>query len=318
MPRGGIGIVVASVLVTWLFAAAQAEPLALRLDATLTCPDAAQVERALARQDLRGAPSWIVSLEGASDGSVSVTLRQQDGAILLERRLPAGDCTALAEAVALLVQRRVEGIGWAGELPDAERPAASTPLPAPPPTTRSPPRVRPTRRPGADLALAADAGVVIAGGLEDQPAAPGPAVTMTLSWRWLALSLAGAWISRSDVGVAGGTLAIDEAQVALEAAFVLRAPRFELRLGPRLAVAIVHAETNGLPRVADQTRGSVRAGPVVSVAVPVLPWAYVRVGLGVMGLASGWDFDVEGAGVVARQSAWALEGGAALGARLPL
>ena len=111
---------------------------------------------------------------------------------------------------------------------------------------------------------------------------------------------------------------MDEVPLSLDAALVLRQPRFALALGPRFAVTILHAATTGLPRIESRTRATLRIGPALSLTVLVLPALYVRVGVAALGLASGWDLRVEGVGVVARQSDWALEGGAAVGLRLPI
>lgn len=320
MSRGGIALIVAAVSLAG--ASAHAEPgalLALRLDPALACPDAAAVTAALARQALgidEQAPTSL-TLSGGPEGGVALVLRDGEGAVLLDRHLPGDACEALADAVALLVQRRLEGVGWAGDLPGAPTAAEPTPPPAtPPPAT--PPARRVPRAPRAALALSADAGVVLADGIDGQPAAPGPAAAVTLSARLVALSLSAAWIGRPELPAAGGTLAVDEVPLSLDAAFVLRQPRFALALGPRFAVTILHAVTTGLPRVESRTRAALRLGPALSLTVLVLSSVYVRVGVAALGLASGWDLRVAGVGVVARQSDWALEGGAAVGLRLPI
>jgi len=304
--------------------AARAEPgtaLALRFDAAIECPDAATVADALGRQDLRIDDGARLSLELAStaDG-VAVVLRDGQGTALLDRSLPPDECNALADAVALLVQQRLEGVGWSTDLPSAPVPNAPPPPPAPPtPTARVRAPARPAPRVAAEpLALSVDAGVVVANGIDGQPAAPGPELSVTLWARPVALSLSASWIGRPDSPAAGGTLAVDELPLSLDAALSLRAPRLALGLGPRLALTILRTNTTGLPSSRTQTRVAVRLGPAVALTVFVLPSVYVRAGVAILGLASGWNLRVEGVGIVARQSDWAVEGGATLGFRLPL
>jgi len=134
---------------------AQATAIAVSGAASGNCPSLPAVVKAMAVR-LPGMPvsteapragAWRLSLQprpstSASSPALEVSLVDDDGRLLLRRALPAasparpGDCAALAETVALIVDRYVADVAGAAEPPP---PAEEVPLAAASPPPLAPP-----------------------------------------------------------------------------------------------------------------------------------------------------------------------------------
>jgi hypothetical protein len=125
----------------------------------------------------RSSARFVLSIEDAGRGRVSIRLADERGAPALERALPVAEdaCTAAADGVALIVERHLRDLGWTApepELPVLERPRTATvatataaPEVAPPPKLPPPPP-DPIEAPPPALPLELAIGLRALGGIE--------------------------------------------------------------------------------------------------------------------------------------------------------
>jgi len=78
------------------------------------CPDRAQLVQALRVRGLAVVEGLApFRLDVAVDSAaLHLVLRDADRAVVLERTIDSGECGALAETVAMLVERRLAGVAW--------------------------------------------------------------------------------------------------------------------------------------------------------------------------------------------------------------
>jgi hypothetical protein len=274
--------------------AAAPTPVALRLSSDVAeCPSSVQVQSAL-RQVLgdgdRSVGGWVLfygrdpsAPEAERDASVLMELVDPAGVRLAERRIPAspGDCSAIASAMAAVVERSLRTLGWTkGEtLPEAARRPSATKSSRPTARKRGPrlllglgPSFGTSPRTGLNLLLEARVRVA------------GPAC----------LRLGGGLFSGSEsqnVGSGKANLTTRYFTAAPLAAFALGT--LELAAGPILLLSFDHGSTQGLAQGSSGDREVLAVGLGLSVAVRLS--ARWRVSLGLEGyrVALGADYFVE-------------------------
>jgi hypothetical protein len=262
----------ALVLVTSLMIAGTATA-AMTIDdpARAQCPRAALVERAVATHLGGGAAAgdegWHLAYRARGDG-IELELRDQRGGLHLHRQVAGGggDCQALAEAIALIVDRFFEDLGW----------TSGRPLPAPAEnvaTTAGAP-ARPV------LAVSVEGG----GGVwtRRQNIATGVAgVRIARGLFEGALHVLGPGADDRQPITTAGAAALTTWGLALSAAVGRQKDRTRLRVGPVGLVSLEWAHSQGIP-VTKQTSGRT-----------------VALGLhagGAWTLSPHWALDVEGWG----------------------
>lgn len=282
----------------------------------LECPAPDELRASLVRQRLSvaegPAEGTAVRLDVRPDGEgLAVVLRDGADDMLLDRRLPRDDCAALADAVALLVESRLAGVRWRGNVPDAP---PDEPVPAAPPPPVHAPSPAPARE-SEPLVLSTHLGVIAADPFEHVAAAPGPFVGLRASIAWLDVALSGGWLAHPELPAGPGSISADEVPIDLDGAFALRFRRVEVALGARLELGVLFASSADLDRTESRTATAVRAGPLGQVFVEPLRNLLVGLSGGVLVLASGYDLVIEGVGTTARQSRFVPHAAASLGYR---
>jgi hypothetical protein len=116
------------VLLLWF--TATGPPLDVRPETGVQCPQVADVQVALrARLTPSAGPAWSLAY-AETPGRLSVVLRAPDGGVRLTRTIDlGGSCAEAAEALAVMVARYFEELGWAA------------PARLPPPPGPGPPRL---------------------------------------------------------------------------------------------------------------------------------------------------------------------------------
>jgi hypothetical protein len=265
-------------------------PLAVRLTSEVgECPSSVQVQSAL-RQVLgdgqQSAGGWVLSYgrdpsAAGADRAASVWMELIDpvGQRLAMRRIPAstGECSAVASAMAAVVERSLRTLGWTrGEpLPESARPhnpaqPAIVPTPLPRLVLGAGPSFGSSPRVGANLLL--EARVRVAG---------------ALSLRLGGGVLAGSQSQNVGSGKAG--LSSRYFTAAPLAAFPLG--RVELAGGPLLLLAVDHANAS-LAEHASGYREVLAVGAGLGVAVRLSPRWRVSLGLEGFRVALGADYVV--------------------------
>lgn len=112
---------IAIVVVFSAFARTSVASLAVDSPSHVLCPEAAAVRRAVEAQmgdAATGEDGWHVAYLLQGDG-IQIELRDQGGRLHLQRQIPGGanDCDARAKAIAIIVERFFEDIGWTSGLP---------------------------------------------------------------------------------------------------------------------------------------------------------------------------------------------------------
>jgi hypothetical protein len=229
------------------------------------CPASRQVTEALSAR-LPGvvlpygqaARPGMVRLGVAVDATaIRIDLADPDGAPLLHRALPArgpGDCAALADTIALIIERYWREVGY--DAPPLQAPAAPTPTPPTPP----PPVPPPPRPPEPTVTPAVAVERQVAPPVERRPTAPVP----------LSLALA--------AGVAGRA-----GDAGTRDASAMLAVSVEARVGIRLSAGVSTSAVSALDvtRQASFRRFPLRLG------------AYWPVPLGVGQLEPGLGLDLD-------------------------
>lgn len=121
-------------------------------EATGTCPSGSDVEAALSARfpgsvrasTTETAPGQLRLETRLTPGQLRLEVRNERGDVLLRRQLPRegreGECRALAESVALIVDRYLRALLPEGATPPPERARPREPAPAPAPVPAPPPR----------------------------------------------------------------------------------------------------------------------------------------------------------------------------------
>jgi hypothetical protein len=300
-------------------AVAQASwPVAVVFWSDVSCPDRGALVDALGRRgtEVVDAEQAALRLElGMRGADVAVTLRDRGGQVLAERVLPAGECAALADAIALLVERRVQGIDWEGTVPSGAA-APEVPPPPPPPPRAPPPRRAAPERPPSPTWLHAHAGVTLATELEGRGVRPGPVIGLRLLPPGLAdVGLSFAWLRYANLPIGdAGSLDVDRFPIALSTTLALRRPRWEARAGASLEVDVLSIQSH-LSRSASAVRAALRLGPTVELALSPFPRVWVGLGGALPIKVLGYALVVDGLGTVDRQARFAIEVGAWVGYR---
>jgi hypothetical protein len=303
-----------------------------------TCPDRPVLDEALARRGLGSAASgarFRLQLVGAG-ASLDLTLRDDDGEVLLARTLDTEECSALAETIAMLVERRLQGIAWRAtlvappELPPAAAPSPPAP-PEPPPDSARP------RRPPAPAAHAARAvetsrpwaidlqlGALFATGFAEIGGAPGPRGGVRLRPDApVALQVGLGWLVHDGVAIPGGGQArVERLPIAIFAGGSLRRRGVELDLGARAELELLLAESRGVTRPDRSRQVALRVGPAATLGVVLVGPVWAGVDAAALAVLRGWDFVIErgdepGARTRVASQVLALEAGAFLAVRLP-
>ena len=264
----------------------------------LACPERGQLVTALARQGLAADDGSALTLDLRADGSaVVVELRAATGSTLLRRVLAAGDCEALAETVALLLERRVREVQW-----EARIPAMRAAQPAAPPAA--------TRAPVVEMT----AGVQLASGLG--ALRPGPSVGLR-SWLATAITagLAAGW-SRREEEAGPGSLTLDRIPLDLDAGWGIRGRRWRAAALGRVTLDVVRAASHDLPRTEHRFTTALYVGPALLWGFRVGGPVFVEVGTGLGVRLLGESFVVQGYGPVAQHER--LSGRATLSVGIPL
>jgi len=130
-------------------------------DATGTCPSGADVEAALSARfpgsvrasTIQAAPGQLRLDTRLASGQVRLELRNDRGEVVLRRQLPRegreGECRALAESIALIVDRYLHALLPEGATPAPERERPRETVPATPPAPAPRPNAAPTPPPAA-------------------------------------------------------------------------------------------------------------------------------------------------------------------------
>jgi hypothetical protein len=253
------------------------------------CADAAALEAALAARGFsRGLEDAPFRLDVVGAGAlVRAVLVDRSGESLLDRTVPSDDCAAAVDTIALLVERRLEGVSW--EPAAAPAPAPQPTLPAriePARSVRRPPPRRPSR------ALDLGAGVVFATGFVDDEGSAGPLVETRLrALRPITIGLAVARL-RHEFPVPSGRLVVDRYPLSLWAGVSRRARTLELDVGARLEVETLAARTLGITEPSHVTRASFRIGPYAAVSAALSLPAWIALYASVQTLLAGTDFVV--------------------------
>lgn len=298
------------------------------------CPERPLVEEALARRGFAAAVGdarfRLALSEAGTD--LDLTLRDDDGLLLLERSLPRDDCGALAETVAMLVERRLDGVAWRSPaVPPPELPSSpAPPLPAPPPP-REPPRAAPRARANAAAVTARravqaepawsvdlSAGVLYGTSFKEGSGVPGAGVGLRLRPAGhLAAQLAVGWLPNETIAAPTGSVRIDRAPIALSGAWSVRWRTLELDLGLCAEAEVLAVSSRGMAPPGSTTRLAVRAGPTVMLGVALVSSLRLVVSASALGVLSGWDFVVaatpaEGGKTRVASQVLALDAGVAL------
>ena len=264
------------------------------------CPDAREVASALYRAGVaivdRASADLDVRLRRAGN-RVSVALSDRERRLLAARYVPANDCGAAAEAIALIVQRHLQQLPY-----DTRRPPRPTPRGA---VSATPPTVE------------ACAGVLVSADLEDEAPAVGPAAGLWASGGgWFEAGLTTAWLRQADLAAGGGTVTLDRFPFRLHGALSLRRRSWRAGVGAVLGLDVLRAKSHDLPRTEGRTALAVRGGALGYLGFRLSEGWHALVGGDALMLASGYDLEVQGVGRVARQAFVAVEGTVSLAYRL--
>lgn len=308
-------VLLAGVLATGPGVAEDRLPLALVYRSEVSCPDRAALVGALERRgtEIVDAERSALQLElGMRGTDLLVALRDRGGAVLAERAIPVGACDALADAVALLVERRVQGIDWEGTMPGR----ATAPEVRPPATPSAPPRGAEPERPASPTSLQAHAGVSYATDIEDHRGRAGPGVGLRLLPPGIAdIALSFAWQRFADLSAAGGaSFDVDRFPIALSSTLALRRARWEARAGASIEADILSMQSH-VAHPASAVRAALRLGPTAELALSPFESVWVGLGARLPLKIIGYELVIDGIGTVGRQSPVAIELGLWLGYR---
>ncbi len=290
-------------------------PIALLVSPGTTCPDMAALSDALRRQGFSpvAAGAALFAEVSARDDGLSVELRDGSGGTLLYRVLPAGECAALAETVALLVSARVREVG--SQSPDPPDP---------------PPREEPARRDpdtpaklvhGPPRTVELGVGLLVGTGLSPSGVAAGPLVGAQARGALVGFGLELGWLRPPAIEIQGtaGRFAADRFLLRLRAGVGTRGTRFDIEGHGVLEVEALATRTTRLPENGEETWLAARAGPAASASVRLGGALWFGVGGGVLLLISGVEPVVDPfPEPVARHDGVAYDASATLGYRLEI
>jgi len=285
------------------------------------CPQRGQLEEALRARGLvvvdRDAPFRVDVATGPE--ALRLVVRDADRAPILERTVATADCGALAETVALLVERRLGGVEWQAPI----GPLVARPAPPPPRAAARVARaVAPPAPPERPWSLDLFAGGRYSTSFREGAGGVGPALDLRLrAPAPYGVRLAAAWLVHPDLPAGRGTMEIRRLPITLAGGRSFRGPGVELDLEAALTFEVLSVATRDITEPAATTRVALRAGLAAALGVEVLPHLWLLGHGGAHALLSGYDFvlhrvtDPSEKTVVATQTA-SVEAGLALGGRI--
>jgi hypothetical protein len=295
-----------AVLVAWL-----AVPVLLDLSPAVVCPNERQLAEALGRQGMEATDAAharaVLNLEHGDGGDLLLRFREMSGQALLARRLPKSECGALADTVALIVERRIRDLGWVEDVTVARHGATIAPATTGTVADRQSPAVKSTIEIRAGALLAADL----------DPAGPvaGPWAGFRIRPReQFEAGFSVGWV-RYQANVSSGVVTFDEIPVALDAGYAFAHGRWELGVRGRLELAIMTSSSRDIART-EQTSGlSSRVGPALSASLRLWRtwWLSLEGGAGIR--VSGYQWTIQGLGPIAEQRPLSLSAAVSLGTR---
>lgn len=260
--------------------------IAIENSSATQCPSATLVDRAISQHLGEGGAGWRIAYRAKGD-AIQFALRDPRGGLSLQREVTggAGDCQAVADAMALIVDRFFTGLGW----------SAGRPLPISESTI-----VRPmpaTVAAGAPLVLSVEGGA----GLWTQRQNVGTGVFGVRAARGAveaALHLLGPGTQTRQDLASGGQALVSTWGLALSA--TLGGPIGSLRLhgGPVAIVSRQWAHSQNIPVTADNAGTTLAAGLAGGGHLTFSPrWRLVVEGWGTRTIA-GDRFVIAGVGPV--------------------
>jgi len=273
--------------------------------AVARCPDSAPFVAALLQRGISpvtGDAPFSLELRGSGD-DVHAVLVDRSGETLLDRTLPSGECTAVADTVALLVERRLEGVSW--EAPPVEPPPRPARTKTAPPSRPTPTRAVERPRISFDLL----AGIFFETGFEEDDPGPGPEIGGRLHLaRAATVGASLGWLRHDAIEVGAGSLRIDRVPLSLFGAWSRRRSGLELDLEARIQLEILAARTRGIADPGRTTEVSLRAGPGASLAVELEAPVWIVVHAGLLALLAGPDLVVHTIGERGERTPVATQG----------
>jgi len=269
------------------------------------CPSSLQVESALRQTLGQGEPSagaWVLSYgpdaaaSGTSHGAdVLMELVDPAGGRVSARRIPSGDCAAVASAMAAVVERSLRTLGWTkGEpLPETTRRTAATPS-SPPPARKRPPRLVLGLGPSLGAAPQTSTNLL----LEARAGLAGPFL----------LSLAGGIFAGSDSeSVGAGKASVSSRSFTAAPLLAFAWGPVDLAGGPTLLLSFDHGSSQGIAVTGSGDRQVLAVGAGLSAALRLSARWQISLGLEGFRVAAGGDYFVEIDGkrtVVLKPSPW--------------
>lgn len=301
---------------------ATADALDVQVTAPLDCPDASAIARALQTHEvIAPAPGWQARLELASariapaSGPVlRLHLVRPDGSTALDRPLngllPAsgGDCEAAADAIALILERRLRVLTWssAGRAPEAPAETASVHATSTPAAAMPPPSPR-----GPALTLLAGPSWA-----SDGARALSPSVEIRVRLRGplhLGLAVLPLGTTADQALPGGGRARLQVWPLALRALAEPTTGTWRPLAGLDAGVRIERGESTDIAQPAVRWRPVLLAGGSLGLAwVPHPRWRIAAEAV-LSRLVMGRDFDVAGFGRVLPPDPWQAQAGLRLG-----
>jgi hypothetical protein len=273
------------------------------------------VEEALAAQGFRPVDEialYVAEIEPRG-ADVALRVRDADDHPVLQRIVPGDECTAMAEAIALLTRRGVRGVRWRGRVPPGPTPPGTPVASATPAGPRVTGRVAIAHE-RSTWALVPQLGGLVSNDLSSLIVGPRLALTIRPPGPLFA-TLGVATLSETNVPAGGGWLDITGIPLSADLGLGVAFGRYRLDTAARFEMEIVHAETRGLVRTAAHTQTASRIGAALGASVEVSDRLELHLGFAALGIVQGYRFVVEGTGPVAEQDVVSIEATASVGYR---
>ena len=262
----------------------EALPASVRVQSLgVTCPSTAQVETVL--RDVLGSgesatSEWVLSYgrdpaapAAGQESSIWMELLSPTGQRVAWRRFPHDSCdsTAIASAMAVVVERSLHALGWTrGEpLPEAGPPKQQEPVPTPPARSPPPPRLILGAGPAVGSSAQFGGNLLVEARVR---------VADALSLRLGGSVLAG----QESQTVGSGKAQVNSRHLTAAALSTFARGRVHLDAGLVLQLSIDQGKTQDLLEVANGTRESLAAGLLLGVGVRLS--ARWRIALDITGL----------------------------------
>lgn len=266
------------------------------------CPDGERLAAALAREGVLvddSAPTRIAVR--ATESVIVLEVPTEDGVSTRSLEAPeptdGSRCAALADALAAMAARALDGVRWSASIPpadvaipEAEAPRAAGRTLDPPeaPPDAPAPLVAPTAR------LSLGAGAVLGQWIDRGDVAVGPHLAADLIFELLEVGLTAAWLLGASLPAGPGALAVTHVPIGLEGGVGVTLDVVRLGLRARAEVSVIEASTSGLARDESAWSWAVHAGASVVASVALIPELLLGLRASALGLVSGHSFEVEG------------------------